>query len=99
MPDPMAPAIAYYYCDSDIKLHELCAFLILKRGEWFDVRRATKHRWAVCFNAIANPPKDIMKALIPIEAQPSEIERNVQAYKAKKAAEERGKKTKQPKGR
>jgi hypothetical protein len=92
MPDPMAPAIAYFYCDDDEAMERI-ALVLIKKGEWFDVRRASKHRWSICFNAIITLAPIYQKKLIAIQPQETEIERNVANYKAKRAAELRGNKT------
>lgn len=93
MPDPMSPAIAFYYVDDDVAMHQICSFLVLKKGEWFDVRRPSKHKWSICFSAIIVLPKDLAKKLIAVQPQETEIERNVATYKAKRAAELKGSRT------
>lgn len=86
MPDPMAPAIAFFYCDDDETMERLSSVLI-KKGEWFDVRRMTKHKWSICFSAIVSLAPIYRKKLIALEKTQQEIDVNVAAYRAKKAAE------------
>lgn len=91
MPDPMAPAISYFYCDDDETMERLSSVLI-KKGEWFDVRRMTKHKWSICFSAIVSLAPFYQKKLIPLQPTEQQVKQNVATYKAIRAAELTGSK-------
>lgn len=91
MPDPQAPAVAFYYIDDDEAMEYLVAFLIRSK-EWFDVRRPANHEWSICFSAIVVPPKRIKTSLIAVEPLAADLSRNIAAARAKERANIKGRK-------
>jgi hypothetical protein len=82
MPDLSAPAHGYWYIDDNATLEEVIAVLV-RQGQWFDVRRPRDHKWQICYNPIVDLPKGLTKRLIEVQPAKEETDLNKRAYLAR----------------